>query len=123
MEDVPVRDDDAVWRALANPLRRSVLDQLRDGPRTTGEIVDALGLGRHLVVQHLVVLRDAGLVVVEPRGRQRLNHLNTVPIQRIYERWVSQYTQPWVAALVGLERAVEHSRSNDRSDDEERRVG
>lgn len=121
MKSILVSDDDATWRALVNPVRRSILDRLRDGPRTTGEIVDALGSGRHLVVQHLAVLRETGLVVVEPRGRQRLNHLNAVPIQRIYERWVSQYTQPWVAALVGLERAVVDRRSD--TDAEESRIG
>jgi len=66
-----------------------------------------LGLGRHVVVQHLAVLRESGLVLVEKRGRQRLNHLNAVPIQRIHERWVSQYAQPWIAALVGLDPRVD----------------
>jgi DNA-binding transcriptional ArsR family regulator len=115
------RDDDAVWRALANPTRRALLDALRDGPRTTGEIEAALGGGRQVVVQHLAVLRDAGLVLVERQGRRRLNHLNAVPIQRIHERWVSRYTQPWVAALVGLQEVVEGSR--DPHEQEESAVG
>jgi DNA-binding transcriptional ArsR family regulator len=116
MNKLPI-DDDGVWRALANPVRRSILDQLRDGPRTTGEVVDAVGLDRHVVMQHLVVLREADLVIVEPRGRQRLNHLNAVPIQRIYQRWVAGYTQPWVAALVGLKDTVEQHRSGERERD------
>jgi DNA-binding transcriptional ArsR family regulator len=112
--------DDRVWRALAHPLRRAVLDVLRDGPRTTGEVVDALGQGRHLVLQHLAVLREAGLVLVEPRGRRRFNHLNPVPIQRIYERWVSRYEANWVAALVGLKDTVERAR---RAQQQDREIG
>ena len=104
----PSHDDDAVWRALAHPLRRAVLDVLRDGPRATGDLVEALGEpSRHVVVQHLAVLREAGLVRVEPRGRRRLNHLDPVPIQRIHEHWVSRYEANWLAALVGLKTAVE----------------
>jgi DNA-binding transcriptional ArsR family regulator len=110
MNVLPVEDDDAVWRALAHPLRRAVLDVLREGPRTTGEVVDALGqAGRHVVVQHLAVLREADLVRVEPRGRRRVNHLNPVPIQRIHERWVSRYEANWLAALVGLKATVEQA--------------
>ena len=103
-------DDDRLWRALANPMRRRILDVLRDGPRTTGEVVDALGQGRHVVVQHLAVLREADLVRVEPQGRRRVNHLNPVPIQQILQRWVSRYEANWVAALVGLKDTVEHPR-------------
>lgn len=83
--------DDHVWRALSNVARRAILDALRTRPRSTGDLVDALGLDRHVLMQHLAVLRDAGLVVVESRGRQRINHLNPVPIQRINRRWVSRY--------------------------------
>lgn len=63
-----------------------------------------------MVVQHLAVLRGADLVVVEVRGRKRVNHLNVVPIQRIHDRWVSRFAQPWVAALVGLKETVERRR-------------
>jgi DNA-binding transcriptional ArsR family regulator len=119
----PAEDDDAVWRALAHPLRRRILDVLRDGPRTTGQVVDALGqAGRHVVVQHLAVLREADLVRVEPRGRQRVNHLNPVPIQHIHERWVSRYEANWLAALVGLKATVERANpARSGNDDEEGR--
>lgn len=86
-----------------------MLDALRNGPKSTGELVDALGEGRHVVIQHLAVLRDADLVLVEPQGRRRVNHLNSVPIQRIHERWVSQYAAHWAAALVGLADIVERA--------------
>ncbi|HEX2036390.1 MAG TPA: metalloregulator ArsR/SmtB family transcription factor [Chloroflexota bacterium] len=115
MARLPNGPDDGVWRALAHPTRRAILDVLRDGPRTTGEIVAALGLGRHVVVQHLAVLRQADLVLVEPRGRRRINQLNPVPFRQIYERWVSRYAAPWAAALVALKEAVETAAEEDQA--------
>jgi DNA-binding transcriptional ArsR family regulator len=106
-------DDDAVWRALANPLRRAILDVLRTGPRTTGELVEELKTSRHVVMQHLGVLREADLVLVEPRGRKRVNHLNPVPIQQIHQRWVAHYEENWAAALVGLKFTVESAEQED----------
>ncbi|MFC5289023.1 ArsR/SmtB family transcription factor [Actinokineospora guangxiensis] len=102
-------DDEPVWKALAHPVRRAVLDVLRAGPRTTGELVAELEADRHVLMQHLGVLRAADLVVVEPRGRRRVNHLNPVPIQRIHRRWVAEFEQPWAAALVGLKDSVERA--------------
>ncbi len=103
-----LHDGDDVWRALANRTRRAILDLLRSGSRTTGDVVEAIGQERHITLQHLAVLRTAGLVTVERQGRRRINHLNPAPIQTIHERWVSQYEANWVAALVGLKAAVEH---------------
>ncbi|NOT42448.1 MAG: helix-turn-helix transcriptional regulator [Alphaproteobacteria bacterium] len=100
-------DLDDVWRALANPYRRRILDVLRERPRTTGGLADALQENRFLVMQHLNLLRAAQLVTVETQGRQRINHLNPVPIQQIYERWVGKYQGDWASALVGLKRSVE----------------
>ena len=102
-------DDDPVWRALAHPLRRAILDVLRTGPQTTGELVASLDTDRHVLMQHLGVLREADLVLVEPRGRRRVNHLNPVPIQQIHRRWVAEFEQPRAAALVGLKDSVERS--------------
>lgn len=114
MDLLPVADDgDAVWRALAHATRRRLLDILREGPRTTGELVRAVGSERHQVLQHLAVLRDADLVVVESRGRTRVNYLNPVPIRAIYERWVSRYEDNWTAALVGLRTAVQDRQSGE----------
>lgn len=92
---------------MANPHRRRMLDLLRERARTTGELEDALGENRFLVMQHLNLLRAAGLVTVEAQGRERINHLNPVPIQQIYERWVGKYQGDWASALVGLKRSVE----------------
>jgi len=111
-------DLDPVWRALANPYRRRMLDLLRDRPRTTGELAEALGENRFLVMQHLTLLRESNLVAVEVDGRRRINHLNPVPIQQIYERWVGKYQGDWAAALVGLKHTVEtktESRAKGRS--------
>ena len=100
-------DLDSVWKALANPHRRRMLDLLRDRPRTTGELAEVLGENRFLVMQHLNLLRESNLVTVEVDGRRRINHLNPVPIQQIYERWVGKYQGDWAAALVGLKHTVE----------------
>jgi DNA-binding transcriptional ArsR family regulator len=108
-------DLDHVWRALANPHRRRILDVLRDKPCTTGDLAEALGENRFLVMQHLNLLREADLVTVEIDGRRRINHLNPVPIQHIYERWVGKYQGDWAAALVGLKRTVESRATADKS--------
>lgn len=101
-------DDDAVWRALANPVRRRILDLLTAGPRTTGELADAFQeLSRFAVMQHLKVLEESELVVPRREGRQRYNHLNAVPIQQIHRRWVSRYTGRWADALVALKDELE----------------
>jgi DNA-binding transcriptional ArsR family regulator len=100
-------DLDHVWRALANPNRRRMLDLMRDRPMTTGELAEALGENRFVVMQHLALLREARLVTVIAEGRRRINFLNPIPIQHIYERWVGKYQGDWASALVGLKRTVE----------------
>lgn len=83
-------DHDSVWRALTSPHRRTILDHLRDGPKTTGQLSKSLnGLSRFAVMQHLGVLEEARLVLVKRSGRARLNFLNPVPLRDVYERWVS----------------------------------
>ena len=97
-----------VWRALANPVRRAMLDLLRDGPLTTGELGQAFpDLSRFAVMQHLKVLEQAELVIPRKDGRQRFNYLNPVPIQEVYDRWVVRYMQPWTEALVSLRNELE----------------
>lgn len=99
---------DEVWRALANPVRRQILDHIHDGPRTTGDLVERFpDLSRFAVMQHLKVLTEADLVVVRRSGRQRYNYLNPVPIQRIADRWISRYQRPWTEALVDLKTELE----------------
>ena len=100
--------DDAVWRALGSPQRRALLDALRDGPRTTGDLTEVLpSLSRFAVMQHLGVLTDAGLVLARKDGRQRLNFLNAVPIQETYERWVPNLSRGPAASAVALRHYLE----------------
>ncbi len=99
---------DAVWRGLSNPLRRRMLDLLKEGPLTTGALVEEFpALSRFAVMQHLKVLEEAGLITVIREGRLRYNYINPVPIQRIYDRWVSRYMQPWTDALTSLKHDLE----------------
>ena len=105
-----------VWRALANPMRRRMLDLLRERPRSTGELAELFPKhSRFAVMQHLRVLEEGGLVVPQRIGRTRLNYLNPVPIQRIYHRWVSQYQQPWAESLVALKGTLEQDESRRRA--------
>jgi DNA-binding transcriptional ArsR family regulator len=97
-----------VWRALASPWRRRLLDQLRTAPATTGELAAGLPeLSRFAVMQHLTVLTEAGLVLPERRGRDRVNHLNPVPLREWYERWVQPMADTGAAELLALKRAAE----------------
>ena len=99
---------DAVWKALSDPTRRSILDLLREGPRTTTEIVAAFPhLSRFGVMKHIDVLRAADLVQTREEGRQRVNSLNAAPIRKIYERWVSPYEDLWADNLLRLKEDVE----------------
>jgi DNA-binding transcriptional ArsR family regulator len=101
---------DRVFKALASQVRRTILDGLIDGPRTTTEITGMFpALTRFAVMQHLKVLVRARLVVVEKVGRERFNHLNVVPIQWLYERWVRQFEGRWAGMLTDLKRAAEHA--------------
>lgn len=100
--------DGDLWRAMASPWRRQLLDQLRGGPRTTGELVEGLPeLSRYAVMQHLGVLVRAGVVVVRRRGRHRFNHLNPVPLRRWYERWVRPMADTAAGELLALEKGLE----------------
>jgi len=96
-------DLDAVWKALADPTRRAILDMLHGGPRKTTEIVEAFPhMTRFGVMKHMDVLRYAGLILTREEGRQRVNSLNAVPIRQIYERWVSRYQEYWADSLLRL---------------------
>jgi DNA-binding transcriptional ArsR family regulator len=82
-----VPDAEPIWRALADPTRRAILDVLREGPRTTNSLAEVFPTTRFAVMKHLAMLVEVGLVTIERRGRERLNHLNPVPLQQTYERW------------------------------------
>lgn len=102
------RDLDHVWKALADPTRRAILDLLRDGPRQTTEIVDQFpDLSRFGVMKHLDVLRDANLVLTRTEGRLRVNSLNVAPIREILERWISKYEAFWANTLLRVKDMAE----------------
>ena len=101
-------DDAAIWKALADPTRRAILDLLRERARTTGELSDAFpARTRFAVMKHLGVLEEAGLVVVRRRGRERWNHLNGAPLRAAYERWMSRYADRWAESLLRLKETAE----------------
>ena len=106
----PVRmDDDSIFKALADPTRRLLLDLLfqRDG-RTLKELQAGLAMTRFGVMKHLKVLEDAGLVTVRRSGREKLHFLNAVPIRAIHDRWISKYSEHRLSALAALKTELEN---------------
>ena len=101
-------DDDRVFKALADPTRRFLLDRLfqRDG-RTLTELESGLEMTRFGVMKHLRVLEDAGLVVTRRSGREKLHFLNPVPLQEIYERWIAKFEKPRLKAIANLKKKLE----------------
>jgi DNA-binding transcriptional ArsR family regulator len=99
---------DEVFKALADPTRRRLLDELRaeDG-QTLSALEEGLPMTRFGVMKHLRVLEVANLVVTRRRGREKLHFLNPVPIRQIHDRWVSKFAEPWVSALTDLKRELE----------------
>jgi DNA-binding transcriptional ArsR family regulator len=107
-----------VFRALADPTRRRLLDELRRGPRTTGELVAAHPeMTRFGVMAHLDVLEQAGLVIVTRQGRHRTNHLNPVPIAEIYRRWMHPYAEAPAHELLALKHSIEQKKRRSTVDD------
>ena len=92
--------EDQVFKALAHPLRRSILDELKAAPKTTGMLCETFSeADRCTVMQHLRVLEQADLIIIQREGRERWNHLNSVPIKRILDRWIGDYATHAVAML------------------------
>ena len=101
---------DAVFKALADPTRRSLLDELfREDGQTLTALQGRLPMTRFGVMKHLRQLEEAGLVVTRRRGREKLHFLNPVPIRLVHDRWVSKYAAPWAAALSGLKYQLEET--------------
>jgi DNA-binding transcriptional ArsR family regulator len=106
-----VTDDDRVFKALADPTRRFLLDLLfaREG-QTLTELESAVEMTRYGVMKHLKVLEEAGLVVTRRSGREKLHFLNAVPIREVHDRWIDKYTERHVAALIDLKHELESER-------------
>src|SRR6187200_3369772 len=105
---------DEVFKALADPTRRELLDRLfkRDG-QTLSALEEPLPMSRFGVMKHLRVLEEAGLVTTQKRGREKLHYLNPVPIRLIHDRWVRKYAEPWASALSELKRDIENTENQE----------
>jgi DNA-binding transcriptional ArsR family regulator len=99
---------DAVFKALADPTRRGLLDELflEDG-QTLGQLEERFSMTRFGVMKHLKLLEEANLVVTRRRGREKLHFLNPIPIRLMHDRWVSKFAEPWVAGLSELKQKLE----------------
>ncbi len=101
---------DTVFKALSDPTRRGLLDELfRQDGQSLSSLERRVPMSRFGVMKHLKVLEEAGLVVTRRRGREKLHFLNAVPIRLIHDRWVSKYAEPWVATLSELKHYVEEN--------------
>ena len=106
-------ENDRIFKALSAPIRRAVLDALRDRPRTTGELcLRFSNVDRCTVMQHLKILEEADLVIVRREGRARWNHLNPLPIKHIYDRWIGSYAAHAVEMLDQLKSGLEGNRQD-----------
>jgi uncharacterized protein YndB with AHSA1/START domain len=99
---------DSIFKALADPTRRSLLDELfsRDG-QSLSELENRFAMTRFGVMKHLKQLEEARLVVTRKQGREKFHYLNPVPIRLVHDRWVSKYTEPWASALVEIKQRLE----------------
>jgi DNA-binding transcriptional ArsR family regulator len=98
-----------VWSALSDPTRRAILDFLRERPRTTGELADLFPTSRFAIMKHLNILESADLVVIRRQGKERWNHLNVVPLQLLFDRWVKPYHAIWSSRVTSLKSKLEGS--------------
>jgi DNA-binding transcriptional ArsR family regulator len=99
---------DAIFKALGDARRRKILDLLKEGPRTTGELCARFrSLDRCTVMQHLGVLEKAGLIIVKREGRLRWNYLNPLPVKEIFDRWISEYAVGAVNLLSRMKKDME----------------
>jgi DNA-binding transcriptional ArsR family regulator len=100
--------DDAVFRALADPSRRRLLDRLHaKNGQPLGELCQGLDMTRQAVAKHLAILREANLVSVRRQGREKLHFINPVPINQIAERWIDKFERPQLSALSNLKKTLE----------------
>ncbi len=108
---------DAVFRALADPARRRLLDSLhaRNG-QTLGELCEGHDMTRQAVTKHLAILEEANLVATQRRGREKLHFINPVPLNAIAERWIRKFQQRHLSALSALKKSLEKDRKGERDD-------
>jgi uncharacterized protein YndB with AHSA1/START domain len=115
LHNIPVGDEDPVFKALADPTRRAVLDRLRErNGQTLGELCEPLEMARQSATQHLGVLEAANLITTVRRGREKLHYLNPVPLWTMQERWIERFERPRLRALDGMKRRAEEDTMADR---------
>jgi DNA-binding transcriptional ArsR family regulator/uncharacterized protein YndB with AHSA1/START domain len=112
-----------IWKALADPHRRAILDLLKERPRTTGEICARFEISRFAVMKHLTVLEEASLLIVRREGRERWNHLNVLPLQMMYERWLKPYEARFAASLLRIKQHVEIAEERENAMIEQNTLG
>ena len=113
---------DRVWKALADPGRRKILDLLAERHRTTGELAAAFPrLSRFAVMKHLKVLQAAGLLSVRREGRVRWNALNPVPLQEVFRKWITRQESKWADAMLDIRDAAERSAAPEKQQGSERK--
>ena len=101
---------DLVFKALADPTRRRLLDRLFEQQgQTLGHLIDGLDMRRQSATRHLAILQDAGLVTVQWQGREKKHYLNAVPIAEIGQRWIDKFSGERAAALLTLKKAIEEN--------------
>lgn len=116
-------EQESVWRALTSPHRRQILDLLREGPQTTGQLSKGMpGLSRFAVMQHLDVLVAASLVLIRREGRQRFNYLNASPLRELYDRWVTAFASTAAETGQHLRRYAESKTQEHKMDNMDFRV-
>ena len=108
-------DQGLFWKALADPTRRTLMDLVRESPKTTGQLVGHFEtIGRCAVMKHLSILEQAHLIIPKKEGRHRWNYINALPLQQIYERWVKQYEAQWASNLMQLKEVAEYKQHIDK---------
>lgn len=111
-----------VFKALSHPIRIDILDDLKKQPLSTGEISEKYDVSRYAIMKHLSVLVDANLVLIRRKGRVRLNYLNVIPLQELYNRWVSKYEASHARGLIHLKNLVEEREEDKMEQTKERKL-
>jgi len=115
---------DEVFRALADPTRRGLLDELfREDGQTLGALEERFAMSRFGVMKHVEVLREAALIDTREEGRQRVNSLNVVPIRQIYERWVGRFEELWSSHLLRIKETAESEAAPEKPSPSRKRGG
>lgn len=104
-----------IWKALADPTRRSLMDLVRESPKTTGDLVRRFeSIGRCAVMKHLSILEASKLIIPKKEGKYRWNYINAIPLQQVYERWVKKYEAQWATNLLQLKELAEYESNIDQ---------